>query len=217
MQRRPISRRERPVKSPLSREVVVGAALAILKDEGLEKVTMRRIAASLETGAASLYVYVRDTRDLHVQLLDALLLDLPAPRPGPGWRKDLAHMAEAFLAVLMRYPGIAQMTMSTHSMGPGSLRLLDTVAGLLFAGGADDRTASWGVDLVLAYAVATAVEHAGRAEDPQLHDDFQHMIDALDAKEHPHLARLGDELLSGEGLERFRWGLDVIVRGLLPT
>ncbi len=217
MERRALSRRERPAKSALSREAVVAAALGILREEGLEKVTMRRIATALETGAASLYVYVRDTKDLHAQLLDALLIDLPAPKPGRRWRADLHRVAEAFLHVLMRYPEIARMTMSNHSTGPGSLRLLDTIAGLLLEGGANVRAASWGVDLVLAYTVATAVEHAEREDDERLLDDLRQMVVRLDKSKHPHLAMLGLGLISGEGLERFRWGLEAIVTGILTA
>ena len=53
----PVSRRDRPAKPPLSREGVIAVSLRIMRDEGLEKVTMRRIAAELDTGPASLYVY----------------------------------------------------------------------------------------------------------------------------------------------------------------
>lgn len=197
---------------------MVKAALGILKKEGLEKVTMRRIAAALETGPASLYVYVRDTRDLHAQLLDALVVDLPAPKPGPHWRRDLEQVVEAFLAVLMRYPEIARRAMAPlgASFGPGSLRLLDTVAGLLLAGGAEARTASWGVDLLLAYAVATAVEQAARDEGGGSElDGICQLLESVDASKHPHLTKLGAELVSGEGLERFRWGLDALVNGIL--
>ncbi len=85
--RRP-SRRERPAKAALSREGIVAVALAIMRAEGLAKITMRRIAAALDTGAASLYVYVRDTEDLHAQLLDALLADVVVPEAG-DWRQRL--------------------------------------------------------------------------------------------------------------------------------
>src|SRR4051794_25633292 len=78
----PRSRRERPAKPALSRPGIVDAALTILRDEGLAKVTMRRIAAALDTGPASLYVYVHNTEDLHAQILDALLADIATPAGG---------------------------------------------------------------------------------------------------------------------------------------
>jgi len=60
---------------------------------------------------------------------------------------------------------------------------------------------------VLAYAVATAVEQAGRDEGGGSDTDGIHqLLESVDASKHPHLAKLGAELVSGEGLERFRWG-----------
>ena len=83
----PRSRRERPAKPALTRAGIIDAALAILHDEGLSKVTMRRIAQELDTGPASLYVYVRNTADLHVQILDALLSTVTSPDILEGtWR-----------------------------------------------------------------------------------------------------------------------------------
>jgi hypothetical protein len=52
------STRDRPAKTPLSEDAVVDAVLAILRSDGLEAVTVRRVAHALDTGAASLYVYV---------------------------------------------------------------------------------------------------------------------------------------------------------------
>src|SRR4051794_14333618 len=60
----PRSRRERPAKPPLSREAIVAAALDIARTEGVEALSMRRVAQALDTGAASLYVYVADRREL---------------------------------------------------------------------------------------------------------------------------------------------------------
>jgi hypothetical protein len=110
------------------------------------------------------------------------------------------------------------MTMTTHVMGPHSMRLLDTLAGLLLEGGAQVRAAAWGVDIVLAYVVATAVEHAGgdEGDDSEL-DGLRQRVATLDASVHPHLAKLGAELVSGEGPQRFRWGLNVLVNGILNS
>src|ERR1700709_360112 len=91
----PRSRRERPAKQALTRQGIIDAALVILRDEGLDKVTMRRIAAALDTGPASLYVYVRNTEDLHAQILDALLEPVGAPATGP-WRDRLKALLTSY-------------------------------------------------------------------------------------------------------------------------
>ncbi len=69
----PSSRRNRPAKPALTREGIVSTAVEILRSEGLQKLTMRRLALELDTGPASMYVYVRNTVELHAAVLDELL------------------------------------------------------------------------------------------------------------------------------------------------
>jgi AcrR family transcriptional regulator len=216
----PSSRRERPAKPALTRAGIVDAALTILAEEGLGRVTMRRIATALDTGAASLYVYVRNTEDLHAQVLDALLggVELP-PEDGP-WRERLADVLTSYMAVLFQHPAMARMSMSTHPSGANYLGLLEGILGLLREGGIPDTDAAWGVDLLLSFATVTAVEHGH--EDPLEADAddlsaLAKQLSAVDAGAFPHIARLGADLLSGTGEQRFQWGLDVLITGILHT
>lgn len=79
----PVSRRERPAKPALTYEGIVGTAVRLMRAEGLQRVTMRRLAQELDTGAASLYVYVANTAELHAAILEDLLgaIDLTAAKP----------------------------------------------------------------------------------------------------------------------------------------
>ena len=60
----PRSRRARPAKTALSRETIVDTALDIVRSEGIDALTMRRLAQALDTGPASLYVYVANQAEL---------------------------------------------------------------------------------------------------------------------------------------------------------
>ena len=212
----PPSRRERPAKPALSREGIIAAALDIMAKDGLSKVTMRRIATALDTGAASLYVYVRNTEDLHAQILDALLESV-RQSTGGTWRERLTDLLSGYTRVLLDHPEIARMTMTTHPSGPNYLSLVDTLLGLLQEGGLSDHESAWVIDLLLAFATSIAVEHGstGRAA-----DDFSGLaveIAVVDRDLYPHIARLGEDLLSGAAEDRFRWGIDVLVNGALHT
>ncbi len=214
------SRRERPAKPALTRAGIVEAALAILREDGLSKVTMRRIAAALDTGAASLYVYVRDTEDLHAQILDALLGEISPPATsGRSWRDRLKVLLTQYTMVLFGYPEIARMAMSTQPSGPNYLALVDVILGLLREGGVPDREAAWAVDLLLLFATATAAEQGTRHSSGRVTDDLSTIAGAIStasAENYPHIARLGDELLSG-GPDRSQWGFDVLLSGILTT
>ena len=210
----PESRRERPAKPPLTREGIVAEALAILRAGGLAKVTMRRIAEALDTGPASLYVYVRDTEDLHAQLLDALLEPLAGKRRG-DWRTRLKALLEAYGRILFDHPDIARMALSTQPSGPHYLRLVDTILGLLHEGGIPLANAAWAVDILLLLPTAVAAERTARRpgqSEAEMSALAVHIANAS-ANDYPNIARAGDDLLSGPGPERLDWALDVILAG----
>ena len=217
----PRSRRERPAKPALTRQGIIDAALAILRAEGLHKVTMRRIAQALDTGPASLYVYVRNTADLHVQILDALLAAVIEPRASEGtWRDQVKQVLTRYLFVLFDYPEIARMTLTMHPSGPNYLSLLEQLLALLKQAGMPDREAGWAVDLLLLYATAVAAEHSTRKERGAAAEEDSALVAAIatiDARRYPHLAQIGDELFSGSGPDRFAWAIDVLLSGALST
>jgi AcrR family transcriptional regulator len=217
---RPQSRRERPAKPALTREGIIDVALTILEREGLGKVTMRRIAAALDTGPASLYVYVRNTDDLHAQILDSLLGQMAPPAARGPWRLRLHDLLAEYSRILFDYPEIARMTQTTHPTGPHYFSLVESMLGLLDEGGVPDDVAAWGIDLLLASVTATVVEHGAHKsgnESTQALSDLAASIALVPGETYPRIVRLGDEMLSGTGIERFHWGLDVLINGILGT
>ena len=217
----PRSRRERPAKPALSRQGIIDAALAILHEEGLYKVTMRRIAQALDTESASLYVYVRNTTDLHVQILDALLAEVTEPLTAEEtWRGRLKQLLTRQTLVLFKYSEIARITLVMHPSGPNYLALLERLLALLKEGGMLDREAAWAVDKLLLYATATAVEQSTRQSSAVAAEEDSALVAAIitiDARRYPHLARLGNELFAGNGPDRFAWVIDVLLSGALST
>ncbi len=215
----PISRRNRPAKPALSREAIVAAAVNVLRTEGLERLTMRRLAAALDTGAGSLYVYFRNAEHLYAALLDQLLgqVDLSAGGPDRPWRERLAGVLESYTQVLFENPSIARMSISTRPSGPHSLHLLETLLDLLDEGGVTPGAAAWGSDLLLQYATATAAEHATRDQRVETADeetDLSLALAAVTAAAYPRLHQVKDLLFAGEAKQRFRWGIDVLLAGL---
>ncbi|GAB2856177.1 TetR/AcrR family transcriptional regulator C-terminal domain-containing protein [Actinoallomurus bryophytorum] len=217
----PRSRRERPAKPALTRQGIIDAALAILREEGLSKVTMRRIAATLDTGPSSLYVYVSNTEDLHAQILDVLLGTVTVSARGAGpWRDRLKALLNAYRDVLFEHPEIARMALSTQPSGPNYMALAEAILALLAEGGVTGRAAAWGLDLLLLVPTAAAVEHTGPRSAAQEAADLSALADqirATDPARYPHITALGDELVSGDGASRSDWAFNVLVDGVLAS
>ena len=220
--RTPTSRRERPAKPALTREGIVATAVAVMRAEGLEKVTMRRLAQELDTGPASLYVYARNAAELHAAVLDELLgeVDLGPVRAAGDWREHLVRILSSYTAVLFEHPKLARSALVTRPSGPHYLDLLEGLLAVLAKGGVPDDRAAWGVDVLLHFATATAAEQSTRDTAPDARDEMDALVAAvhgLSARTHPRLAALGDELFSGPGDARLTWGFQVLINGILRT
>ncbi|MFD0568864.1 TetR/AcrR family transcriptional regulator [Kitasatospora gansuensis] len=193
--------------------------MEIMRAEGLPKVTMRRLAQELDTGPASLYVYVANTAELHAAILDELLGTLAAPAEG-GWHERLEALLTEYTTVLFAHPALARSALVARPSGPHYLGLIETLLTLLAQGGVPDRQAAWGVDVLLQYATATAAEHATRGETADTRDEWDALTRALHGAEertHPRTAALAAELLSGTPQQRLSWGLRVQIAGVLHT
>jgi AcrR family transcriptional regulator len=208
------SRRARPAKAPLGREAIIDAALAVLQREGLEAMSLRRVAAELDTGAASLYVYVAGLDELRALVLDRALAAVRVPPPGGPWRPRLDALLASYTAVLHRHAGVAALAMTTIAAGPHYFRLVEALLGLLDEAGVEPGVAAWAVDLLTLYATATAAEHAQRGDGTSPLDALAASLDATPPAAYPRLHAVRGELLAGEPGERFTWAVDVLVRGL---
>ena len=210
-----ISRRERPAKPALTRDGIVASAVAIMRTEGLEQVTMRRLAQALDTGPASLYVYVRNTADLHGAVLDEMLGEVTLqPVPATAhWRERLVQVLFSYTTVLYEHPALARFAFVARPFGPHYLNLVEALLGLLTEGGVGPDRAAWGVDLLLLFATATAAEQATGAANNDM-DALAGAVANVSPLSHPHIAALADELLSGPGHARLIWGLHVLISGI---
>lgn len=218
MESAPVSRRERPAKAPLTRAGIIDAALAVLHGDGFEKLTMRRLATDLDTGPASLYVYVRSMQELHALLIDRLLADVDVSWSGRGdWRQRLRRLLVDYIGVLLKHPGLARSAVTTWPQGPHYLDLVEGVLRLLTAGGVPPTRAAWGVDVLLQQATAMAAEYGTRGDDGDGQDvgELLTAFDEADRERHPNLARLGSAaMVGGEHGSRRDWAIDALIAGI---
>ncbi|TNC18908.1 TetR/AcrR family transcriptional regulator [Amycolatopsis alkalitolerans] len=198
---------------------MVTAAVAILRAEGLRKVTMRRLAQELDTGPASLYVYVANTDELHAAVLDELLgkVDLRPIRAGGDWRDRLIEILLSYTTVLFEHAGLARSALVARPSGAHYLELAESLLALLDEGGVPPAQAAWGLDVLLQLATATVAEHSGDA--PVTEADWNKLTQAIQhaSPAHPHIAALGADLLSGTPEERLGWAFRVVINGIAYT
>ena len=217
------STRDRPAKPPLSEQAIVDAALAITRAEGLDAVTMRRVASELDTGAASLYVYVANREELLRAMVERVMGTVPLVTPDPArWREQVYEMMRAVRDALEAHPGLSTALhepQATENVLAGA----ENIFGVLLAGGLASQDAAWGCDILLLITTASAAEAdtrraSGHTTEADTRDTVARMhatFTSLPPDRFPLLVRHADELLSGFGDERFRFAIETFLDGLV--
>ncbi len=213
--------RRREPKQPLNVDSIVVAAMDLLDGEGLDAVSMRRVAQKLGTGAASLYAHVRNKDELHALVLDAVIGEVAVPEPEPGrWQEQIKDFAREQLRVFVGHPGIAQVVLRNPApTGPHALRVTEALLGLLRGAGLPEQVVAWALDLISLYVTAVAMERSAFFGRPEA-DMAERMAQVgqyfaqLPEQSFPHILAMRVALMEGDADERFEFGLQVLVQGL---
>lgn len=148
-------------RAPLSRDDIVETAITLLDRDGLEKLSMRRMAAELGTAATSaLYWRVANKNDLLELAVDAVLAEALVPADEGDWRDQLTVLARAAYAVLAEHPWAAQLMASHAGLGPHYQAYAERIQAILSAAKFKGVHLDAAVSAVFHYVVGAAVTDA---------------------------------------------------------
>ncbi len=192
-------------------------ALELLKNQGIDGLRLRTVAAALDTGAASLYAYVDDASALQALVLDRALGAVNVRGVKGGWRACVRSLLGSYVKVLADTPGLGQLALNTIAVGPNMLRIYESLLRLFQEGDIDRGRAAWAVDLVLLYCTAIAAEHGNGLNPGDPEGPLVPALRGASEDDFPLIHASCDELLAGTGEERVSWCIDVMLNGVLQT
>ncbi|MFJ6674784.1 TetR/AcrR family transcriptional regulator [Actinosynnema sp. NPDC091369] len=210
---------DRPTPAPLSRERIVRAAIRLADADGLDAVSLRKVAAVLDVGPMRLYGYIATKEELLDLMVDAVYADV---RPtGDGWREVLRSLADTTRHVVRQHEWLADLIGGRPQLGPNTLATGEAV--LAAMDGVDLATVVPAVAAVNAYVIGAVRREITerRAERTSGMDERQ-----WQAASGPYLERtfatgrfpaLAAMVRDGPHLDAdqmFRAGLDLILDGI---
>ncbi|WP_086664432.1 TetR/AcrR family transcriptional regulator [Lentzea kentuckyensis] len=209
-------------KEPITVDRILATALRLVETEGFDALTMRRVAAALDTGPASLYAHVRNKAELDDLLIGVLSKNVALPTPDPArWREQVADVCGQLRDQFLRYPGISRAALSAAPTNLDTLRLTEGLLAIFLAGGVSPQSAAWAIDAALLYVSAYTFEASLRRHPD--HDADARVIDReemlarlrmLPVSRFPHTVEHADKLNAGDEHERFDFALQLMLRGL---
>jgi AcrR family transcriptional regulator len=207
--------------------VIIDTAIRILDEDGLEGVSMRRVAEELGTGAASLYAHVANKDELLDLVHDRVMGEVRIPTLDPArWQEQLREVAMESFRVYTSHQDIARVSLANVPTGPNALRISEGMLGIMLAGGVPPQVAAYALDRLALYIAADAYEgtlyrklwlDSGLSREDFMESYFgkiREFFQNLPADRFPLLTTHVDELMSGDSDQRFEFGLDMLIRSL---
>jgi len=204
---------------PLSRDRVLRAAIDLADANGIESLTMRRLAQELGVEAMTLYYHVANKDDILTGMVDTVVSEIDLPRSDVDWKSSLRTSAVSAYEVLVRHRWAANLVLSGPGVSPARLRHMNAILGVLRnAGFSPEMTdhAYHALDShIMGFALWVVSMNLGSDEDlKSMASDF---LRDLSREDLPHLAEHVEQHLkpsdpSDEG--EFAFGLGLILDGL---
>jgi AcrR family transcriptional regulator len=207
-----------PRRTPLNRQRVLQAAIALADERGAQELTMRKLAKELDVEAMSLYNHVANKDDLLDGMIDIVFSEIQAPSAGGDWKAELRKRAVSTREALNRHRwAIGEMEGRT-AHGPANLHLHNAVLGCLRAAGFSLEMTVHAYSVQDAYIYGFALQQRDMSSETPA--DFaveaqRQMRDyAAALAAYPHLVEVVGGYVAKSGYDydaEFLFGLDVVL------
>lgn len=188
-----------PAHSQLTRDDVVRGATRLVDAEGLDGLSMRRLAVDLGVTPMALYRHVTNKDELLTEVVDVLLRDAGLPRAGPAdWQGWLAAAARQLRSLLVAHPGALGVFCREPVSTPAFLERMDEGLGRLRAAGFSHDRAVQAFAAVHTYTIGFCSLAATRSN----------------GRPAPRAAAADVDVAAFTSEAQFSFGLDAILAGL---
>jgi AcrR family transcriptional regulator len=203
----------------LSRERVLVEAVALADENGIDTLTMRRLADRLHVEPMSLYHHVANKNEILDGMVDVIFREIELPSARAEWKTAMRERAGSARDALRRHPWAIGLMQSRATPGPATLRHHDAVIGCLRNAGFTVELTAHAFSAIDGYVYGFAMQELNLPfttpeETAELAVTF---LEHFPAEEYPHLAEVTTEHVLQPGYDygnEFEFGLDLILDGL---
>jgi AcrR family transcriptional regulator len=210
-----------PPREPLSRERILGTAIALADEGGVESLSMRKIALELGVVPMALYKHVANKDELLDGMVDDVVGEIDPPLADADWKTTIRERVLSARRALLRHPWVSQVIESRTDPTPTVIGYMDAMIGIFRAGG-------FSIDVTHHAMHALGSRLLGFSQ--ELFDDtsgggaeIEELQQQWTAERYPHITEMvaaishDDESVVGSGCDdqfEFEFALDLTLDGL---
>ncbi|MER7079713.1 transcriptional regulator, TetR family [Saccharopolyspora kobensis] len=215
--------RERGSRPAMTEERIVRTAIDLADAEGIDALSMRRIASEMGSGTTSLYRHITNKDELIELMVDVVFGEIEPPAASDDWLAELADVARGFRRALLRHPWLAQQATRRPALGPNVIKSTDHALGVVGRATDDASRAAMIVGsintFVLGSVAAELAELEAQRSTGMTEADWRDSVgdyvrQVVDSGRYPHFNRRILEADDRDYEARFEFGLGCLLGGI---
>ena len=200
-----------PAREKLSADMIVETALGMLDSDGLNKFSMRKLAARLNVDPMAIYHHHKNKDALIHAVLEQMVAGCPIPPAGSAWQQDLRDLCQGLRNLARQHPGAFAIYETYAQWLPAEHALHEALFAILERAGFAAPTIPKAARLLLAYTEAFAVDEVSGWLELDRDPSY---LESLKQGDYPTLTRLKMNAGPTDADADFTFGLDVLINGL---
>ena len=207
-----------PRRVPLTRERVLGAALKLADQGGIESLSMRKLGHELGVEAMAVYYHFANKDEVLDGIVDLVFSEIDLPAGGADWKTAMRQRALSVRDVLSRHRWAIGLMESRANPGPANLRHHDAVIGSLRAAGFTMERVAHAYSLLdsYIYGFALTMLNLPFEDSEEVAEVARSMLEPFPAEEYPNMVAIIEHAMQPgyDFGDEFEYGLDLILDGL---
>ena len=205
-----------PKRRPLTRRQILRAAVRIADKDGIQLVSMRRIAETQGVEAMSLYNHVANKNDVLDGMVELVAEKIEFDISG-GWKVGMRERSASIRNVLDQHPWAAILIVSRKNIGPVMLNYVDKTIGCLRAAGFTYELADKSINAIDSHLYGFVLQDQNFPFEPtEFSNAASDFLPMLSEEEYPHLRGMAQSIIQGDhdGVQDLDFGLELVLEGL---
>lgn len=197
----------------LTRDKICKAALDVINEEGLEGLSMRRLAQELNIEAASLYNHIKNKSELLDLIQDNLFKNLPTPKEQIDWKKYLNQFAVAMRNGLLQYPNVVPLFATRPSITAAALEQTENTFRIMRDAGFKYADIIFAYQSLCVFVLGHLQAEVGHVPGEKAEMDPS-IANVLEQKKFPHLMNAYSKSGFKHYDKWFKFGIKIMITGL---
>ncbi len=192
----------------------MSAGLRIVDAEGIEALSLRRLAADLGVTPMAIYWHVRDKAELLDLIGERVLEAIEAPPPEGDWRDQLRDVHRAMLGPLLEHPNAVDLMVGRARYGPAGIALFERILSILRAAGLSPTEAFDAYQSLYLFQLGfmTTAQRSPEFREAQLQGVLY--LRSLDPARFPSIGEVAPAIGARGPVDQYEIGLDVVIEGI---